>query len=132
MKTILPVTLLIILFINITSKAQSWEWAYTIGSTPRSQATAIKEDHSGNYYFAFYTDSVTTRLFTQMEKRDANQQLLWQKQITGNATITDLEINASNHAVVVGYFLGTISIDGNSLTSFSPSDNSVPGSDHFV
>ncbi len=98
--------------------------AYTGGFTPRSTAVAVKQDLSGNFYVASFTDSISTRLSTQMEKRDVNQQPLWQKQINGNATITDLDINAANHAVVVGYFTGTISIDGNNLTSFSPVENS--------
>ncbi len=119
--------ILLILFMMIYAihcNAQSWQWAFTSGLAPRSNAVVIKRDHTENFYFASYTDSVSTSISTQMEKRDANQQSLWQKIITGNATITDLEINTSNHAVVAGYFMGTISIDGNILTSFSPSDNS--------
>ncbi len=114
-----------ILTISFQISAQSWQWAFTTGITPRSQSVAIKQDHINNFYVASFTDSVATRKSTQFEKRNVTQQIVWQKQIDGNATITDLEINAANDAVVVGYFSGTISIDGIVLTSFSPSDNSA-------
>ena len=124
MKKHFYLLLLPFLLLSLNTFAQSWKWAYTAHTTPRSQSVAIKEDHSGNFYLATFTDSITTRLYTTLEKHDANQQMLWQKQITGDVTISDIEINAANHAIAVGYFKGNISVDGNPLTSFSPADNS--------
>ena len=124
MKKILLVTCFIALSNLQNSFSQAWQWAYTESTTPRSQAVAVKEDQTGNVYTASFTDSVSTRVYSTMIKRDINQQIIWQKQIMGNATITDLEINSINHAIVVGYYLGTISIDGSSLTSFSLTENS--------
>ncbi len=121
-KNLLLIYLLLLISFQLT--AQSWQWALSAGSNPRSQAVTIKQDHDKNVYVASYTDSVSTRKSTQFEKRDIAQQIVWQKQIDGDATITDLEINAANHAVVAGYFLGTISVDGTILTSFSPTFNS--------
>ena len=88
----------IILHFNFTLEAQTCQWAYSSGQAPRSQAAAIKEDHNGEYYFASNTDSVSTRLYARLEKRDVNQQLIGQKQILGVVGITDIEINSANHA----------------------------------
>jgi hypothetical protein len=124
MKKILLLIHAFILTISFQITAQSWQWAFTTGTIPRSQAVDLKQDQAGNFYLATFSDSASTRISTQFEKRNINQQVEWQKQITGNATITDLEINAANHAVITGYFLGSITIDGNNLTSFSPTEYS--------
>lgn len=54
---------------------------------------------------------------TRIEKRNASQQMLWQKIFVGKTTITDLEINSANHAIAIGWFSGTVAFDSFSLTS---------------
>jgi hypothetical protein len=51
--------------------------------------------------------------------------LLWTQSIGRNAKITDFEINALNHVIVVGHFTGNISIQGTPLSSINNFDNSV-------
>ncbi len=102
-----------------TLYAQSYLWGLTTAKAERSQAVSVRQSSFGEIYLATYSDSITIRLYSQFEKRDANQQIIWQKQINGNVTIADFELNATGHPVVVGYFQGTILIDGISLTGIT-------------
>ena len=102
-----------------TLHAQSYQWGLTTAKAERSQAVSVRQNSLGEIYLATYSDSVTIRLYSQFEKRDANQQLIWQKQINGNVTIADFELNAAGNPVVAGYFQGTISIDGILLTGIT-------------
>src|ERR1044071_2612692 len=88
-----------VLFVHGFSSAQSWQWAFSTGAIPRSQAVCIRPDGAGNFYWASIRDSVSTRISTSFEKVDAVQQPAWQKQINGNATITDIELTPSHNVV---------------------------------
>ncbi|HQW00581.1 MAG TPA: hypothetical protein PLZ91_09665, partial [Bacteroidia bacterium] len=72
----------LILFISLItasifpSKAQDYEWAYTSGQASISNVAAIRKDHDNNFYFASQRDSFVTHLYSDLEKRDNNQQLL--------------------------------------------------------
>jgi hypothetical protein len=125
-RNLLCCNFLLFILASLNSIAQDYEWAYTANRPSRTNVIAIREDHTGNFYLATITDSSSVRLLSQVERRDQNQQLIWNKQIDGNVTIADIEINPANHIVVAGYFEGTISIDGNSLTSV------VGGSSGFI
>jgi hypothetical protein len=122
-KTLILFCLLVIFNLHKTL-AQSWQWAYTEGTAPRSTPVAIKQDHNGELYTAYFTDSISTTVSTQMNKRDANQQLLWQILFHGNVHISDAEIDAANQAIVVGYFMGNVAFGDTLLSSYSPVDNS--------
>lgn len=104
--------------------AQDYLWAFTAAKAHHTQSVAIRKDNQQNIYLATYTDSASKPVYTELEKRTAARQLLWHKQINGTAAIADVEINAANHAVVTGYFLGTISIDSTVLTNTSTTNNS--------
>lgn len=124
MQTILKSNRLFLCFAFIflfstTGLTQNFLWAYTTNYAPRTQSVAIKVDEQGNYYLATRTDSIngSTHVYTQLEKKDATNLLLWQIKITGKVVITDIEINAANHCVAVGYFTNSITIGANTLTS---------------
>lgn len=117
--------ILLMLLSNEAATGQSWQWALTQSLAPRSQAVAVKQDAAQCVYIATYTDSVSTPVESRVEKRDVNKQLLWQKQIIGHVVITDLELNVTGNAVVIGYFMGNISIDGIILTSITTFDYSA-------
>ncbi len=121
-----PLLLLCFLSITIFQKlsAQSLQWAYTMGAAPRTQAVALKEDQSGNFYVASFTDSMSLHVSTQLEKRNSNHQAEWQIVIIGDAAITDIEINPLNHVVAAGYFMDAISVDGNFISGLSVGNNS--------
>ena len=87
-----------------TVNGQACQWGITAALPTRSQAVGVKEDHQGNLYVASYTDSMSSRLFTSIQKLDQNPQMIWQKKIIGDAGITDVEITSSNHAVITGDF----------------------------
>jgi Secretion system C-terminal sorting domain len=122
MKTkLLPLIALLLCFIPQFLTAQTYEWALTKGTMPRSNAVAIREDANKDVYFAYYTDSVTVRVSSHWEKRTAaSQQIIWQKDYVGDITITDVELNTANHPVVLGYFSGTVNLDGTLITSPGP------------
>ncbi|MBP9922900.1 MAG: T9SS type A sorting domain-containing protein [Bacteroidia bacterium] len=115
----------LILFISLItasifpSKAQDYEWAYTSGQASISNVAAIRKDHDNNFYFASQRDTFVTHLYSDLEKRDNNQQLLWTKHLSGEVFITDLEINSANNVVVIGYYMDSVSLDGITLTNSS-------------
>lgn len=110
----------LILFSSIASlHAQDYSWVLTLAKQHRSFPVAIRKDNIGNIYLATYTDSVSTHIYTQLDKLNADRQLLWQIQIDGNAAISDVELKEDNHAITTGYFEGTITVQGNSLNSIA-------------
>ena len=117
--------LLMLSSVTFISSAQSWQWAYSSGMPTRTNAIAFKKDLNGDFYLASYTDSNNLRVATYLQKRDDAQQLLWQKQITGEVSFSDIEVNASNHVIAVGFFIGNIDVDGTTLTSISSTENSA-------
>jgi len=116
MKNYLLLTAFILL-LGSPGFSQKYAWAYTLHSPERSHVVTVKQDFSDNHYVATYAEEVDIPYQTYLEKRDSDQKLLWQKSIKGAAQIRDIEINAQNHAVVVGYFLDSIELDGQKLVS---------------
>jgi hypothetical protein len=116
-KTILTIICIFQFLAENKSIAQNYQWAFTTGKEQRTEVAAIREDHTGDFYLATITGIAGAPEYSQIDKYDLDHQLLWQKRITGNVIITDIEINPGDHSIVTGYFEGTISIDGNTLIS---------------
>lgn len=110
MKTPLLYFILILLIAG-DATSQGYEWALTANKQFRPYAVAIREDHFGNLFLASITDTLNHRMYSEIELRDSHQQIVWQKRITGNISLADMEITDNNHAIVVGYFQDSISID---------------------
>ena len=111
---------LILLFSLVTasifpSVAQDYEWAYTSGQASKSNVAAIRKDYDNNYYFATQRDTFVTHLYSDLEKMDDSRQMLWSKHLVGDVFISDVEINPANHAVVIGYYMDSVSIDRNTI-----------------
>lgn len=118
------ITLLISLFVSISvSLAQQYSWAYTAEQAPRTLPAAIKQDGSGNHYLASSTISPTDN-HSQIVKRSLNQQILWQKNISGKAFINDLEINTEQHPVILGWFEESVTIG---TTTLVPGQSTASG-----
>ncbi len=117
-KHLLFIFLLAISIFNLN--AQDYQWAYTTTKVPLSYVAAIRKDQGNNFYLATQRDSSVFHLYSELEKRDDSQQLLWSKQILGDVIISDLEINPSNNVVVIGYYKDTLAIDGITIINSSP------------
>lgn len=121
-KTLLLLLILIPALFTNKITAQDFEWAYTSSKAPLTHAVAIRKDLSNNFYLASQKDSSSgVHVSSEIEKHDASQQLLWNKILRGNVFISDLELNAAQHAIVVGYYMDSLSIDATTIhnNSFS-------------
>ncbi len=119
-------------FIIINADAQSFQWVKQMGGTADDKGQAISTDASNNIItIGTFTgtvdfdpgagianltsyDSVSSGMFIQ--KLDNNGNLLWVKQIIGNATYNSVEpqgsvIDAAGNIYITGYYNNTGSID---------------------
>lgn len=112
MKKVVYSLVLLILAIEFTPAfSQSYQWAITTSNSPRSQAVSLRQDQLSNIYLASFTDSSSIRVHSQIEKRDEQQNMIWQLIFPGNVTISDMEINSSGMLIAAGYFQDTLSVD---------------------
>ncbi len=100
-----------------SGNSQSFDWAYTTGKPSLTHAIAIRKDQANNFYLASQRDSSVTHLSSEIEKRDDAQTLLWNKILPGDVIISDLELTPSDHAVVIGYYMDSLEIDGTTIHS---------------
>jgi hypothetical protein len=100
------------------AQSQNYEWAYSSNYSISTAPSVFKVDGIGNFYTAVYTGSyfLTNLTSAQIEKRSASQQLLWSIAITGNAFFADIDFD-DNKLIVVGYFKGSITLNGNIFSS---------------
>jgi Secretion system C-terminal sorting domain len=115
----LPLLFLFTFFFSVQdAQAQNYEWAFSRDYSITSAPSVFKVDDVGNFYTAVYTGSYFLTNFTsaQIEKRSSTQQLLWSIAIAGNAYFADIDFNESK-ILIVGYFKGTITINGNLFSS---------------
>lgn len=121
-------TLTLLSFIIISSlqlNAQDFQWAFTGNKIPLTRPTGIKEDHNKNFYLSTNVDSAAYMTLAQLDKFDENQQLIWNRSFNSGVGISDLEVTADNHVVLIGTFSDILSVDtnfivatGNYLTTF--------------
>lgn len=134
MKTI-KLIIFVILFPSI-SLAQTWQWAKRVGGL-NYDTGGIQITGNGEAYFAgnfggqcyFQSDTLWTWPNTHgmfVLKLDASGNEIWLKQIGGVATsgsqefISVAEIDEVNNCIyITGYFDGTITMDGHSITSIN-------------
>lgn len=118
MKSILLFTGLIIAEIFTSNvNGQNYEWAYTTAKSPATKVSTIRKDHGDNFYLATFLDTSSSYVQSELEKRDNNQQLLWNKMLTGDVYISDMEVNSSNGIVVIGYYNDSLTIDGSTIVN---------------
>ncbi len=72
MKKPLLVTCCILFLLTEFSVAQTSEWAFTMNLPQRSEAAAVKQDQSKNFYVASFTKSTTANHSSQLGKRRSN------------------------------------------------------------
>ncbi|MBP7543718.1 MAG: hypothetical protein KA747_08940, partial [Ignavibacteriaceae bacterium] len=115
-------TLLFLFFVVTTtftknSDAQNFDWAYTTAKPSLTQAISIRKDQANNFYLASQRDSSVNHLSSEIEKRDDAQALLWNKVFPGDVIISDLELTSTDHAVIIGYYMDSLEIDGTTIHS---------------
>lgn len=99
------------------SDAQNFDWAYTTAKPSLTQAISIRKDQANNFYLASQRDSSVNHLSSEIEKRDDAQALLWNKVFPGDVIISDLELTSTDHAVIIGYYMDSLEIDGTTIHS---------------
>lgn len=100
-----------------SSDAQNFDWAYTTAKPSLTQAISIRKDQANNFYLASQRDSSVNHLSSEIEKRDDAQALLWNKVFPGDVIISDLELTSTDHAVIIGYYMDSLEIDGTTIHS---------------
>lgn len=116
-KSLHFILLFAILVLTQSAYAQNFDWAYTAGKPSLSQAVSIRKDHSDNFYLASQRDSSVNHLWSEIEKRDQSQNLLWNKILNGDVIVSDLELTADDHAIVIGYYMDSVTVDGTTIHS---------------
>jgi len=111
-------TISLLLFVTLNSASgQVCQWASTSANPADSYVASVKRDHDGNFLFASFTKTAGVLTGTTLEKFDDAQQPLWSISFSGNAAISDFEINSLNDVIVAGYFEDTLVIGMDTLLS---------------
>ena len=105
-------------FLSVKTKAQTFEWAKSCGS---SSASFMVRDRSGNFYTAG----------SNISKYNPTGILIWQQPITGFG-VRGIDVDSIGNLYATGVFYGTVTLGSYTLTSDPDFSNAylVPARKH--
>jgi hypothetical protein len=147
MKKLLLVSVLLVLFLQLSAQAPDWLWARGSVGVNYNYGNSIATDHHGNVYVAgaFFGDSINisgTNLITNngntdlsifIVKYDNLGNLIWAKDFSGNGyDNASLTIDNEDNIYLAGYFQSDSITFGNTTLYNAGMDSFPTNSDIFI